>query len=180
MSRTKKRAPGGGGGKNWGKGGKRKAPSGQSGQANQQQQQQKGNDGWSTLDMNNKRFEAYYMDQDIVPKEEWEAFMDAFRQSLPTTFRFTAGKATTRQLITQMQERFVPELSDIEFEGEPVKPPQALSWYPEGLAWQVDVRKSVLRKQPHFQNFQKFLVNETAVVSVGAAIAVMPRRVSLT
>jgi multisite-specific tRNA:(cytosine-C5)-methyltransferase len=176
MSRSKKRAPGGGGGKNWGKGGKRKAPSGQGGQANQQQQQQKGNDGWSSLDMNNKRFEAYYMDQEIVPRDEWEAFMDAFRQSLPTTFRFTAGKATTRQLITQMQERFVPELSGIEFEGEPVKPPQALSWYPEGLAWQVDVRKSVLRKQPDFQNFQKFLVNETAVVSVGAAIIVGPRR----
>lgn len=98
--------------------------------------------------------------------------MDAFRRPLPTTFRFTAGKATTRQLIEHMRDRMVPELSNIKFEGEPVPAPQALSWYPESLAWQIDVKKTVLRKQEDFKNFQRFLVNETAVGSISRQEAV--------
>lgn len=116
--------------------------------------------------------EGYYLDQNIVPPEEWKAFLQAFRDPLPTTFRFTAGKATTRQLINQMHSKFVPELSDVEFEGQPVPPPKQLEWYPDGLAWQIDVMKNVLRKQPAFQNFQKFLVTETEVGSISRQEAV--------
>lgn len=116
--------------------------------------------------------EAYYLDQNIVPPEEWNDFLAAFRDPLPTTFRFTAGKATTRQLINQMREKFIPELSGVEFEGQPVPPPKQLEWYPDGLAWQIDVMKNVLRKQPAFQNFQRFLVTETEVGSISRQEAV--------
>lgn len=116
--------------------------------------------------------EGYYLDQNIVPPEEWKEFLQAFRDPLPTTFRFTAGKATTRQLINQMRDKFIPELSGVEFEGQPVPPPKQLEWYPDGLAWQIDVMKNVLRKQPDFQNFQKFLVTETEVGSISRQEAV--------
>lgn len=38
--------------------------------------------------------------------------------------------------------------------------------YPEGLAWQFNVSKKVLRKSPEFKKFHSFLVFETEVVSV--------------
>ncbi|CAO1637495.1 unnamed protein product [Parajaminaea phylloscopi] len=122
--------------------------------------------------MKNDRFEAYYLDQNILTPEEWQPFVDALRAPLPTTFRFTAGKSTTPQLIEQMRNHFVPQLSNIDWEGEKLPSPQALSWYPEGLAWQVDVRKTVLRKQEQFKHFQKFLVNETEVGSISRQEAV--------
>jgi multisite-specific tRNA:(cytosine-C5)-methyltransferase len=36
--------------------------------------------------------------------------------------------------------------------------------YPDGLAWQFNVPKKVLRKQPEFKKFHSFLVFETEVV----------------
>lgn len=36
--------------------------------------------------------------------------------------------------------------------------------YPEGLAWQFNVAKKVLRKSPEFKKFHSFLVFETEVV----------------
>lgn len=37
--------------------------------------------------------------------------------------------------------------------------------YPEGLAWQLNVAKKVVRKSPEFKKFHSFLVYETEVVS---------------
>lgn len=36
--------------------------------------------------------------------------------------------------------------------------------YPDGLAWQFNVPKKVLRKQPEFKKFHSFLVFETETV----------------
>ena len=38
--------------------------------------------------------------------------------------------------------------------------------YPEGLAWQFNVPKKVLRKSPEFKKFHSFLVFETEVVGI--------------
>ena len=36
--------------------------------------------------------------------------------------------------------------------------------YPDGLAWQFNVSKKVLRTSPEFKKFHSFLVHETEVV----------------
>ena len=43
-----------------------------------------------------------------------------------------------------------------------------LDRYPDGLAWQLNVEKKVLRKSPEFKKFHNFLVFETEVVSPSA------------
>ena len=42
--------------------------------------------------MNNARFELYYKSQEIVPDDEWDAFLDALREPLPTTFRVAGSR----------------------------------------------------------------------------------------
>jgi hypothetical protein len=42
--------------------------------------------------MNNKRLEAYYKAQQIIPDSEWDLFLDTLRQPLPTTFRITGSR----------------------------------------------------------------------------------------
>lgn len=47
--------------------------------------------------MQNERFFAYYKAQQIVPEDEWDAFVGALRGHLPTTFRV----AGSRQYVLQ-------------------------------------------------------------------------------
>lgn len=42
--------------------------------------------------MVNERFFGYYKAQKIVPDEEWDDFVEALRQHLPTTFRVTGSR----------------------------------------------------------------------------------------
>ncbi|WFD42066.1 multisite-specific tRNA:(cytosine-C(5))-methyltransferase [Malassezia psittaci] len=131
---------------------------------------------YTAIDQTNPKFEAYYVGQGIVPEEEWDAFLEAMRAALPTTFRITSGKPTSRQLLDAMQNIYLPFLSNVEFEGEKVAPPRQLEWYPEGLGWHLDVRKNVLRKSPEFKRFQQFLVHETDVGSISRqeAVSMLP------
>lgn len=87
------------------------------------------------------------------------------RAPLPTTFRITPGKHTTPMVQDEMRNVFLPALTGVQHEGEPVPPPTALDWYPHGLGWQIDVKKSVLRKEAQFKKFQQWLVHETLTVS---------------
>ena len=42
--------------------------------------------------MNNALFESYYKTQAIVPEDQWDAFLDALRDPLPTTFRVAGSR----------------------------------------------------------------------------------------
>ncbi|WFD35601.1 multisite-specific tRNA:(cytosine-C(5))-methyltransferase [Malassezia cuniculi] len=131
---------------------------------------------YTQFDQTSPKFDAYYRGQGIVPAEEWDTFIETMRAPLPTTFRITSGKPTARQLLDAMHNIYVPYLSNVEFEGERIAPPRPLEWYPEGLAWHVDVRKNVLRKSPEFRRLQQFLVHETDVGSISRqeAVSMLP------
>ncbi|PFH50485.1 hypothetical protein AMATHDRAFT_144951 [Amanita thiersii Skay4041] len=116
--------------------------------------------------MNNSRFTAYYQAQKILPDDEWDTFLSAMRQHLPTTFRLAGNRQTARALNSVIQDVHVPTLSNIEFEGQRIQPPAQIPWYPDGLAWHFSVPKKVLRKQPEFKKFHSFLVFETEVGNI--------------
>jgi multisite-specific tRNA:(cytosine-C5)-methyltransferase len=44
------------------------------------------------MDMVNERFFAYYKAQNIVPEEDWSAFLASIRSHLPTTFRVAGSR----------------------------------------------------------------------------------------
>ncbi|KZT07398.1 cytosine-5--methyltransferase [Laetiporus sulphureus 93-53] len=126
--------------------------------------------------MHNERFEKYYKAQHILPDEEWEAFMEAMRNPLPTTFRVAGSRQTAQLLNDTIKDTYVPHLAGVVFEGEAVSPPSQIPWYPEGLAWQFNVSKKVLRKSPEFKKFHSFLVFETEVgnISRQEAVSMLP------
>ncbi|TBU24699.1 S-adenosyl-L-methionine-dependent methyltransferase [Dichomitus squalens] len=126
--------------------------------------------------MHNERLEKYYKAQNILPDEEWEPFLNAMRDPLPTTFRVAGSRQAARLLNDIIKDVHVPHLGDVVFEGEAVSPPQQIPWYPDGLAWQFNVAKKVLRKSPEFKKFHSFLVFETEVgnVSRQEAVSMLP------
>ncbi|OBZ66691.1 Multisite-specific tRNA:(cytosine-C(5))-methyltransferase trm4b [Grifola frondosa] len=138
-------------------------------------------EGWRTdvvekTDMNNERFEKYYKSQNILPDNEWESFMDAMRNPLPTTFRVAGSRQAARLLNNIIKDVHVPHLAGVVFEGQTISPPEQIPWYPEGLAWQFNVSKKVLRKSPEFKKFHSFLVFETEVgnISRQEAVSMLP------
>ncbi|KAJ7054488.1 S-adenosyl-L-methionine-dependent methyltransferase [Mycena amicta] len=126
--------------------------------------------------MTNDRFTTYYKAQNIVPEEEWDEFIDKLRTALPTTFRVAGSRLTAQSLNAALRDTHVPNLSNVVFEDQQVAPPIQIPWYPDGLAWQFNVPKKVLRKSPEFKEFHSFLVFETEVgnISRQEAVSMLP------
>ncbi|KAF8582579.1 S-adenosyl-L-methionine-dependent methyltransferase [Ramaria rubella] len=127
-------------------------------------------------ELKNEKFEAYYLKQNIIPLEEWPKFMKTLKEPLPTTFRLAGSRETVHELNDIIRSTYVPQLSDVIFEGVKVPPPIQIPWYPEGLAWHLNVAKSVLRRSPEFKKFHNFLVYETDVgnISRQEAVSMVP------
>lgn len=127
-------------------------------------------------DLKNEKFEEYYLAQGLMDRDEWLQFMEFIRKPLPTTFRLSGSRQLSHDLNKIIQETYVPHLSDVVFEGVKLQPPTQIPWYPEGLAWHLDVPKSALRKSPEFKRFHNFLVYETDVgnVSRQEAVSMIP------
>ncbi|KAK9462365.1 S-adenosyl-L-methionine-dependent methyltransferase [Lipomyces oligophaga] len=122
---------------------------------------------WAEIVKENAEFESYYKHQNIVSEEEWEAFFTACKTQLPVTFRITSTNdhdgAKIRDSLT---EEYIPYLKNIVWDGEEVEAPTPIAFYPDKLAWQIRVGKTVIRKSAPFARFQKFLVTETDVGNI--------------
>ncbi|KAK4700923.1 multisite-specific tRNA:(cytosine-C5)-methyltransferase, partial [Phenoliferia sp. Uapishka_3] len=116
---------------------------------------------WADVPSTNENFLNYYTAQEIVPAEEWDQFIQALKDPLPTTFRITSCREIAQPLNEMIKRVFVPFLTGIEHEGVPLSPPMQIPWYPDALAWQLNIQKSAIRKNEAFKRFQSFLVLET-------------------
>ncbi|KAK8159931.1 S-adenosyl-L-methionine-dependent methyltransferase [Phyllosticta citribraziliensis] len=125
-----------------------------------------GRSDWKDIEKKNELFEKYYNELNIVPEEEREAFWSALKKELPNSFRFTGSKGHALAVQKRLIEHYIPEITDVTFEGKPVPPPTQIEWFPEKLAWQMTTPKNVIRKFPPFASFQKFLVSETTVGNI--------------
>lgn len=139
---------------------------------------QKPRTNWTQIAKENAAWESYYREQGILSSEEFPIFKAACQADLPLTFRITGSGSSrhTQQIRNMMESRYISHLSGLEFEGRPIKAPVPLPWYPENLAWQVEVGKQVIRKNPQFAQFQRFLVVETEVgnISRQEAVSMIP------
>ncbi|KAF2757707.1 S-adenosyl-L-methionine-dependent methyltransferase [Pseudovirgaria hyperparasitica] len=123
--------------------------------------------GWPEIERSNKDYEQYYNEEvNILPESERDAFWKSLRTTLPNSFRFTGSKGHALTVQKVLVDRYIPQISAVEFEGEGVEPPTQIPWYPNQLAWHMTTGKQVIRKSPPFAFFQKFLVSETSVGNI--------------
>lgn len=147
---------------------------GQKGKRDDRNGENKGN--WTEVSKENEKWEKYYRDQNIIPESEFEEFKKACQSPLPLTFRITGSRKHASEILEMFKERHLKYLSDLKFEGELIPTPKALEFYPNEMAWQIEVAKGVMRKDESFAKTQRFLVIETEVgnISRQEAVSMIP------
>ncbi|MCI4395396.1 hypothetical protein PGIGA_G00179860 [Pangasianodon gigas] len=132
--------------------------------------------GYAEIIKENKLFEQYYRELKIVPEGEFEEFMEAMREPLPATIRITGYKSHAKEILHTLKEKYFKEIQDLEIDGQKFEAPQALSWYPDELAWHTNMSRKILRKSPLLEKFHQFLVNETESgnISRQEAVSMIP------
>lgn len=132
--------------------------------------------GWEEITKENEKWETYYKSQNLLNDEDFANFKKHCQSQLPLTFRITGSRAHAQEILKIFKDRHLKYLDGLKFEGESLKTPQALPWYPNELAWQIDVPKQVIRKNENFAKTQRFLVIETEVgnISRQEAVSMIP------
>jgi tRNA (cytosine34-C5)-methyltransferase len=114
----------------------------------------------------NKDFESYYKTQNIVPDNEWNAFINKMRENLPVAFRITGSKAETKSLLEIIKGDLFKKIVNIKLEDNQdsaIKElrPHCLPFYPEGLGWQLQLTRKDIRRSEAFFKLHNFLIAET-------------------
>jgi len=130
---------------------------------------------WKDYKRENSTFEAYYKAQNIVPEDDWEAFMAALRRPLPTTFRVTENTAFAAQVKKELKT-FSEMSSTVLDDGSIIHPPKNLDWYPQQGGWYYDISRHALKKNPGMKAFTRFLQVQTDAgnISRQEAVSMIP------
>lgn len=136
--------------------------------------QRDGRKSWSEIQRDNADWEMYYKAQGLIPEGEFEAFKNACQQPLPLTFRVTGSRAHAKEIAALYKESIMPNLLNVQVEG--YKEPSVLPWYPDQLAFQIDIPKNIVKKTPEYKEVQKYLFTENEVgnISRQEAVSMIP------
>ncbi|XP_028410148.1 tRNA (cytosine(34)-C(5))-methyltransferase-like [Dendronephthya gigantea] len=126
----------------------------------------------------NELLEKFYKAQHVVPEDEWESFMESLRAALPSTFRITGIRGHAEELLKYLKKYYIEKLNGAKEElGEELdcfgKP---LTWYPDELAWQINLTRRFIRRSGMVSNFHKFLIHEAEMgnLSRQEAVSMIP------
>ncbi|KFD69693.1 hypothetical protein M514_10635 [Trichuris suis] len=130
---------------------------------------------YEEVERRSEKFESYYKAQRVVPDNEWDTFMQCLKSDLPVTFRFVAGRKDSSVLLQKFRERFFQTLCESGIEATEATMKE-LEWYPDGLAFELNMDKKSFRRHPKFRQLHKFLVAETAcgILSRQEAVSMIP------
>uniref|UniRef100_A0A914UQ82 SAM-dependent MTase RsmB/NOP-type domain-containing protein n=1 Tax=Plectus sambesii TaxID=2011161 RepID=A0A914UQ82_9BILA len=117
-------------------------------------------------DRTSEAFVKFYQAQGIIPPEEWDAFIAALKRELPSSFRLVGCKKEADVLRDILNTRYISQLEGVKVEEEEIEPPKPLPWYPNNLAYQMKMSRTVIRKNTILNKLHNFLVTETELGNI--------------
>lgn len=144
---------------------------------------------YDTIIKENAMFEKYYKQLNLMDESEWSVFLDTLRKPLPITFRITSYKSFAQEILDILKNKHFKYLDEITrsnpaevieaslnkgssllahsakanepafVEGRSIY--RCLSWYPNEMAWEVELSRNDVRKNAHFEEFKQFLIHQT-------------------
>lgn len=115
----------------------------------------------------NKDFENYYKIQKIVAEDKWDEFICTMRKNLPVAFRITGSKSEAKVLLEIIKSDFFKEIlntnlkDDDEVDSSKKTILHCLPFYPEELAWQLQLTRKDIRRSEAYFKLHNFLIAET-------------------
>ncbi|XP_022908247.2 tRNA (cytosine(34)-C(5))-methyltransferase [Onthophagus taurus] len=110
----------------------------------------------------NEKFIQYYKTQGICKVEEWDTFISALKSDLPATFRITGSKGEAKKMLDIIKDIFVKNcLNEPSENGEKKPDIFPLPWYPDNLAWQMELTRKDIRRNESYYKLHNFLISET-------------------
>lgn len=151
---------------------------------NQSKDYDKSKDKYATYDIivkENASFEKYYKQLGLIEENEFESFIETLKKPLPITFRITSYKSFTSEVLNLLKQKHFKYIDEITKNNEKLIEASAnkhaslltqsstsdeeiykcLSWYPNELAWQVELSRQDVKKNVHFDEFKQFLIQQT-------------------
>ncbi|EJD76199.1 tRNA (cytosine-5-)-methyltransferase NSUN2 [Loa loa] len=124
------------------------------------------------FDKTNENFVLYYKSQGIVKDDEWDAFIAALKNDLPTSFRFQGSSNKAQSLIELMNTRYLEPMKQWKDSDSFI--PKQLPWYP--YAFQTPMSRATLRSGPLLKDFHNFLITEAELgnISRQEAVSMIP------
>ncbi|KAK4366980.1 hypothetical protein RND71_014860 [Anisodus tanguticus] len=131
---------------------------------------------WEPFATQNLAFDEYYMEQGIVPIEEWDTFIGSLRTPLPAAFRINSSTQCYMDIRTKLENDFMKSLQAEGVDGSEIEGIKPLPWYPENLAWQSNFSRNQLRKNQILERFHEFLKlqNEIGNITRQEAVSMVP------
>lgn len=103
-----------------------------------------------------------------MAEDKWEAFISTMRTNLPVAFRITGSKAEAKALLEIIKSDFFKEILNAnlndakESSSDDVKTIlHSLPFYPEELAWQLQLTRKDIRRSEAYFKLHNFLIAET-------------------
>ncbi|KAK4417055.1 RNA cytosine-C(5)-methyltransferase NSUN2 [Sesamum alatum] len=131
---------------------------------------------WEPFATQNPAFDEYYKEQEIVPAEEWDTFIEYLRKPLPAAFRINSSSQFYVDIRLQLENDFMKSLQAEDADGSEVEAIKPLLWYPDNLAWQSNFSRNQLRKNQTLERFHEFLKleNEIGNITRQEAVSMVP------
>lgn len=125
----------------------------------------------------NLAFETYYKAQRLTKDDqEWSQLMDTLRRPLPAAFRINAFCFGQTQALKNLVESHEFGNLTINTSGTDESNIVPLKWYPNGLAYQMRLSRTEIRKSERLQKLHSFLVSESenGYISRQEAVSMIP------
>lgn len=135
----------------------------------------------------------FFQAQKIVSEEEWPVFFETIKKDLPTSFRITGSRDECQVMLNVVKSEFFkdflndekqPKVSNGEDKTEETNDsdaiaelkPYCLPWYPDGLAWQLQLTRKDIRRSETYFKLHNFLISETQSgnISRQEAVSMIP------
>lgn len=125
----------------------------------------------------NEAFINYYKRMNICAEAEFDQFLQVIRSDLPTTFRITGSRGAAKKILNIIKNEFFNSYvvnKDVQTDGTgpELKRPNSLPWYPNEMAWQLELTRRDIRRSESLYKLHNFLIAETNVGSISRQEAV--------
>ena len=109
----------------------------------------------------------------IMDISDWDSFLAFIRSPLPACFRINSDCAYADWLKTELH-RYADQFQDLV--GPSMKPVKVLTWFPDGMAFQLGMDRQSIRREPRLDAFHKWMVSltDSGAITRQEAVSMIP------